>query len=92
MTEPNRLIDEDWHGWVQERGLYFASSWASEYTPLVECADPCEEPHRGAWLVAHYGAGVYIYNALSLYRQVDSLVAGGVRIMANMVSYRPTAP
>jgi len=92
MTEPNRLIDEDWHGWVQERGLYFASSWASEYTPLVECADPCEEPHRGAWLVAHYGAGVYIYNALSLYRQLDSLVAGGVRIMANMVSYRPTAP
>lgn len=91
MTAPNRLIDEDWHGWVQERGLYFASSWAPEYTPLVECADACEEPHRGAWLVAHYGAGAYIYNALSLYRQVDSLVAGGVRIMANMVSYRPTA-
>ena len=92
VTAPNRLTDEDWHGWVQERGLYFASSWAPEYTPLVECADPGEELHRGAWLVAHHGAGVYIYNALSLYRQVDSLVAGGVRIMANMVSYRPTAP
>ena len=71
MTLPNRLLEQDWHGWVQERGLYFASSWAPEYTPLIECADLGEDPHRGAWLVAHYGAGAYIYNALSLYRQVD---------------------
>lgn len=89
-TTPNRLSERDWIGWVQERGLYFASSWAPEYTPIVECADLGEEPQRGAWLVAHYGAGAYIYNALSLHRQVDSLVAGGVRILANMVSYRQT--
>ncbi|HVF67696.1 MAG TPA: PIG-L family deacetylase, partial [Pyrinomonadaceae bacterium] len=31
MTTPNRITDEDFKGWVQERGLYFASDWDARY-------------------------------------------------------------
>lgn len=88
MTGPNRIESRDWDGWVQERGLYFARDWSRHYQPLVRCADPGEPPLGGAWLVAHYGAGAYIYNALSLYRQIESLVPGGARVWCNMISYR----
>ena len=29
---PNAIGPADWDGWVQERGLYFAHTWAPEYT------------------------------------------------------------
>lgn len=88
IVGPNPLNDTDWSGWVQERGLYFASRWADDYRPLVRCADPGELAQSGAWLIAHYGAGAYMYNALSVYRQIESLVPGGARIWCNMISYR----
>lgn len=88
ITGPNRLDETDWDGWVQERGLYFASEWSDEYRPLVSCADPDEASQDGAWLIAHYGAGAYMYTALSVYRQIESLIPGGVRIWCNMISYR----
>jgi hypothetical protein len=57
FTTPNRITDADWQGWVQERGLYFAHTWAPEYTPLLELTDPGETPMRGSLLVAKYGRG-----------------------------------
>src|SRR5207247_11203440 len=37
---PNEIGPDDWRGWVQERGLYFAHDWDTAYTPLVELHDP----------------------------------------------------
>ncbi len=36
FTTPNRLGPEDWEGWVQERGLYFAHTWDAHYRPLLQ--------------------------------------------------------
>ena len=36
FTTPNRLGPEDWEGWVQERGLYFAHTWDAHYMPLLQ--------------------------------------------------------
>jgi len=36
FTTPNRITQADFDGWVQERGLYFASEWGDEYVPLLE--------------------------------------------------------
>jgi hypothetical protein len=86
LSFPNRISDQDWNGWVQERGLYFWESWSEEYTPLVETADPGEEPQQGALLYARHGQGAYIYCGLALFRQVRAGVPGGVRLYVNLLS------
>ena len=88
MTGPNRIGPEDWAGWVKERGLYFAKSWDAAYTPLLEMADPQEEPHRGALLSAEIGAGRHTHCALIVHLQMEALVPGGFRLMANMIAPR----
>ncbi|MBW6507314.1 MAG: PIG-L family deacetylase [Rhodobacteraceae bacterium] len=84
LTGPNRIGPEDWQGWVKERGLYFAKSWDGAYQPLLEMADPDEAPHRGALLSAQIGAGRHTHCALIVHLQMEALVPGGFRLMANL--------
>ena len=84
---PNTITADDFNGWVQERGLYFPSSWDDAYTPLLSMSDPGEEPMDGGLLVADYGAGSYIFSSLVWYRQIQSLVPGGYRMFVNLISY-----
>jgi len=86
FTTPNRITEEDFEGWVQERGLYFLSEWDQAFRPMVEMNDPGEEPARGALLVASVGDGVYAYAALSFFRQWAAGVPGAYRLFANLIS------
>ncbi len=88
---PNRISDEDFAGWVQERGLYFASEWAEAYVPMLEMNDPGEPSRRGSLLVASVGEGVYAYAALSFFRQWSQRVPGAYRLLANLISLDPEA-
>jgi hypothetical protein len=83
---PNRIGPDDFEGWVQERGLYFASEWDESYVSLLEMADPGESPKRGSLLVAEFGDGVYVYTGLSLFRQLPAGVPGAYRLLANLLS------
>ena len=84
---PNRITDDDWDGWVQERGLYFPMNWDERYETFVQMADPDEEPFDGGILLAEYGEGTYLYSSLVFYRQIDHQVPGGYRIFTNLISY-----
>ncbi len=86
FTTPNRITAEDFDGWVQERGLYFLTPWDDAFTPLLEMADPGEEPKRGALLVAQYGEGTYVYTGLALFRQLAAGVPGAYRLFANLLA------
>lgn len=86
FNTPNRIGDTDWNGWVQERGLYFPGEWDGAYTPLIETADPGEAIAPGGLLVAAHGEGVYLYTALSWYRQLRELHPGALRFFANMLA------
>ena len=88
LSTPNRIGPADWEGWVKERGLYFAKSWSDAYTPLVEMADPGEDPHRGILLVADVGAGRHVHTSLILHHQMENLVPGAFRLMANLIAKR----
>ncbi len=83
---PNKIAPADFKGWVEERGHGFMRSWDSHYTPLVETHDPEQDPQKGGLLLARYGKGFYIYDALALYRQLPSGVPGAYRLLANLVS------
>ena len=91
LSFPNRLTAEDFNGWQQERGLYFLAEWPPQMTPLLESADPGEEPRRGGLLRARLGRGHYVYCAYALFRQLPAGVPGAYRLLANLVSL-PRAP
>jgi hypothetical protein len=86
LREPNRITQEDFQGWVQERGLYFAAEWDSRYDPLFLSNDPGEQPAAGGTLVARHGRGVYVFTAFSWFRQLPAGVPGAYRIFANLLS------
>lgn len=88
LTSPNPIGPETWEGWVKERGLYFAKSWDDAYIPLIEMSDPGEAPHRGALLVADIGQGRHIHTSLILHHQMEHLVPGAFRLIANFIARR----
>jgi hypothetical protein len=87
FNTPNKITAADFEGWVQERGLDFASEWDSaHFTPLIACSDVGEAPLQGGLLVAHFGRGYYVYTGLSFFRQFPAGVPGAYRLFANLVS------
>jgi LmbE family N-acetylglucosaminyl deacetylase len=91
LNFPNKIGQEDFAGWIQERGLYYPKEWDSHYMALLASNDPGEQPLRGGLLVTDYGRGHYIYTSMVWYRQLRAGVPGAYRMLANMISYgRPT--
>ena len=87
LNHPNKITAQDFEGWVQERGLYFASTWSSELTPLLSMNDSGETPKKGSLLVADYGKGKFIFTGLSFFRELPAGVPGAFRLFANLISY-----
>jgi len=83
---PNTITAHDFDGWVQERGLYFMSSWDEHFKPLLACHDPGEDPQKGGLLKAQYGKGTYIYTGYAFFRQLPAGVPGAVRLYVNLLS------
>ena len=85
LRGPNRITAEDFAGWDKERGLYFASEWDEVYRPLLAMNDAGEEPLTGSLLSAEIGGGRHTHTSLVLHHQLDRLVPGAFRIMANLL-------
>ncbi len=86
LNSPNKISKADFDSWVQERGLYFPSSWSEEFTPVLSMHDQNETPKDGSLLVAKYGNGYFIYTGISFFRQLPAGVPGAYRLFANMIS------
>ncbi len=95
VNAPNRINDETWNGWVQERGLYFLDAdHDSRYKELLEMSDPFENnkgPKRGALVEAQYGKGHWVYVGLGLWRELPAGVDGSYQLLANLVSLGKTS-
>lgn len=88
VNYPNKITQNDFNGWVQERGLYFPDHWSDEFTPILAMNDEGEPALSGSLLVAAYGKGNYIYTGLSFFRELPAGVTGAYRLFANMLSMR----
>ena len=86
LHQPNEITARDFEGWIQERGLYFASKWDEHYQPLFETHDPTEKPQTGSTLYTRYGKGAYVFTAFSWFRELPAGVPGAFRIFANLLS------
>ncbi|TGV04794.1 PIG-L family deacetylase [Flavivirga rizhaonensis] len=86
LNYPNKITQQDFKGWTQERGLYFPNKWSNEFTPILSMNDKNESPKDGSLLVAKHGKGHYIYTGLSFFREFPEGVSGAYRLFANMLS------
>ncbi len=85
LNTPNKITQNDFAGWVQERATYMPSTFDPRYRSMLAMNDPGEQPNRAAILAAPYGRGTYIYVPLALFRQLPAGVSGGARIFANLL-------
>ena len=86
LNFPNKITPKDFEGWIQERGLYFASPWDEKYETVLSSHDPDESEQKGGLLYAHHGKGAFIYTAYSWFRQLPEGVPGAFRLFANLIS------
>jgi hypothetical protein len=86
LNFPNKITQQDFTGWVQERGLYFPDTWAPDFEPILSMGDKGEKAKTGSLLVAAYGKGTFVYTGLSFFRQLPAAVPGAYRLFANLVS------
>jgi hypothetical protein len=85
LNKPNKITAKDFEGWVQERGLYFATEIAPEYEKILAWNDPGEKPAEGGLIVAKKGKGNFIYTGISFFRQLPAGVPGAFRLMTNII-------
>lgn len=84
---PNEISKEDFKGWIQEQGLYYANDFdRNHFVPLFESHDFDEPSTNGGLLIAKYGKGYYTYTGLSLFRQIPEGVPGAYKILANLIA------
>ncbi|HSA94776.1 MAG TPA: hypothetical protein VLJ16_01910, partial [Acidobacteriota bacterium] len=86
LNFPNKITPKDFEGWIQERGLYFASRWDERYETVLACHDPGEPDKNGGLLCAHWGKGIFIYTGYAWFRQLPAGVPGAFRLFANIIS------
>ncbi len=86
LNFPNKITVRDFDGYVQERGIYFASEFDAAFVPILEMHDPNEKEQNGSLLVANHGKGKFIYTGIAFFRQLPAGVPGAYRLFANLVS------
>ncbi|WP_298147428.1 PIG-L family deacetylase [Flavobacterium sp.] len=86
LNKPNKLTQNDFLNWKQERGLYFPSKWDEKYQTVLSMADTGETQKTSGLLIAPYGKGHYIYCGISFFRQLPEGVTGAYKLLANLLS------
>jgi len=86
LNFPNKITEKDFEGWVQERGLYFASDFDAHYTPILGMNDTGDEMKNGSLLISPYGKGKFVYTSLAFFRELPAGVPGAYRLFVNLIS------
>jgi LmbE family N-acetylglucosaminyl deacetylase len=86
LNFPNKITQDDFKGWVQERANYLWSSFDPHYQAVLSMHDPGEADLTGSLVWTRYGKGVYIYAALEFFRQLPEGNPGAYRLFVNLLS------
>lgn len=86
LNYPNKITKEDFDGWVQERGLYFAENIDESYRTPLMMHDKNESPQNGSLLINRIGKGKFVYTGLSFFRQLPAGVPGASRLFVNLLT------
>jgi len=95
FNTPNKITEKDFEGWMQERSIYHAGDWDSNYVAPISMTDPYEmtvggvspkgKPDNGALIIAKHGKGNFVYTGLVFFRQLPAGVPGSYRFLVNLI-------
>jgi hypothetical protein len=95
LNTPNKITTKDFEGWIQERSIYHAGEWDSNFVAPMSMTDPYEmtvgsvspngKPDSGALIIAKHGKGNFVYTGFVFFRQIPAGVPGAYRLLVNMI-------
>lgn len=86
LNTPNKITQDDFKGWIQERGIYFVEKADPSYKKLFLMNDSGEPANDGSIIISNYGKGRYIYSGLVFFREIPAGVSGAIRLFVNLIS------
>ncbi len=86
LNLPNKINNDDFNNWVQERSVYEAIEVDTMYRKVFIMNDKDEKPQDGSLIIAPYGKGNFVYCSLVLFRQLPAGIPGAYKLLANMVN------
>jgi LmbE family N-acetylglucosaminyl deacetylase len=92
LNSPNRIVANDWSGWVQERASYMPATADSAYTAVLAMHDRGEPDNTNGLLTARIGKGTYVFTTLALFRQLPAGVPGAARLFVNLLNAGAAPP
>src|SRR5262249_61528231 len=91
LSKPNKITQEYFADWVQERGLYMPRTFDPAYRTVFAMNDKGDAPQDGAVLIAPLGKGVYVYTTFAFFRELPAGNPGAARLFVNLLSATPAA-
>ncbi|MCZ2355388.1 MAG: PIG-L family deacetylase [Bacteroidia bacterium] len=85
LNHPNKISEKDFEGWVQERGIYFATDIDKNYETILSMNDPKEDKQEGSLIIGKYGKGNFAYTGLVFFRELPAGVPGAYRLFVNLL-------
>ncbi len=82
---PNTITQDDWHGWSQERGLYFISDYQKPYQSALRIQKG-NNHFDGSLIYGQFGQGTHIHCGLALERQMRISHKGAIKLWMNMLT------
>ena len=86
LNFPNKITQDDFKGWIQERGIYYADGFDTDYRSVLAMHDKGEQDFTGSIIVRNEGKGRFIYTGLVFFRELPAGVPGAFRLFANLIS------
>ncbi len=86
LNTPNKISQSDFDGWIQERGIYFATELDPNYETVFSMNDPNEKASAGSLIIGKYGKGNFVYTGLVFFRELPAGVPGAYRLFVNLLS------
>jgi LmbE family N-acetylglucosaminyl deacetylase len=86
LNYPNKITQQDFDDWIQERSTYQAENYQSNYKSLFSMHDANEAPSDGSLIYADYGKGRFVYCSLVMFRELPAGVPGAYRLFANLLA------
>ena len=86
LNFPNQITQKDFDGWIQERGIYFATEIDKQYETIFSMKDPNEKPSDGSLIIGKYGKGNFVYTGLVFFRELPAGIPGAYRLFVNLLS------
>ncbi|MFY7899012.1 MAG: PIG-L family deacetylase, partial [Chitinophagaceae bacterium] len=87
LNYPNKITQDDFLDWVQERSTYQAEQADAKYLKLLSMKDSGDKTEtNGSLITTQFGKGHFTYVSLVLFRQLPAGVSGAYKLLANILS------